>query len=104
MMYLNVDNISITINIDEKVLLNKRGKNTSAMSYLSKAPLQCFQEVNIMDGSYSGEVIINDETKHINGKVYMEKTYGNKFPEKWIWIQCNHFNKEASGSRKGKYC
>jgi tocopherol cyclase len=26
----------------------------------------------------------------------MEKTYGNKFPQSWIWLQSNHFDKEAA--------
>ena len=66
------------------------------MSYMSKFPLECFQEVNIIDGSFNGELIINEETIYIKGKTYLEKTYGNRFPDKWIWIQSNHFNKEAA--------
>ena len=86
-MYLKVEGIEIKIDIQNIVKINKKGKNNSAMSYMAKFPLECFQEVNIIDGQYSGELIIDNETKSISGKTYMEKTYGSKFPEKWIWIQ-----------------
>lgn len=95
-MYLKVEDIEININIENIVKLKRNRKNSSAMSYMVKFPLECFQEVNIIDGHFNGELILNDETKYIEGKVYLEKSYGNKFPEKWIWIQSNHFNKAAS--------
>ena len=95
-MYLKVDDIEININIENIVKLKRKRKNSSAMSYMVKFPLECFQEVNIIDGYFNGELILKNETKYIEGKVYLEKTYGNKFPQKWIWIQSNHFNKAAA--------
>ncbi|MBU1020591.1 MAG: tocopherol cyclase family protein [Firmicutes bacterium] len=73
-----------------------KGKNNSAMGFLVHAPLQCFQEVNMMNGLFSGDITKNKMTRTISGKIYMEKTYGNKFPTKWIWLQCNHFPQDIS--------
>jgi len=95
-MYLKVDNIEININLDINTDNNNKNINASAMSYMSKFPLECFQEINILDGTYSGKLTLNNKKMVISGKSYMEKTYGNKFPTKWIWIQCNHFDKEAA--------
>lgn len=95
-MYLNVGDIEININIENVMNLKKDYKVKSAMSYMSKFPLECFQEVNIIDGHFNGELILKNEEKYISGKAYMEKTYGNKFPTNWIWIQSNHFNKEVA--------
>ncbi len=91
-MYLKTDDLEVSIIIDDPENI----KSKSAMSFLVKFPLDCFQEVNLIDGFFNGEIIRNDETTYISGKTYIEKTYGNKFPKRWIWIQSNHFNKDAA--------
>lgn len=95
-LYLKLDDLEISININNIKKIGKNKWNNSAMSYMSNFPLECFQEVNIIDGSYSGIIIRNSELTNISGKPYMEKTYGNKFPVNWIWIQSNHLSEDAS--------
>jgi hypothetical protein len=68
------------------VPLQKYQGTTSAMGFLSHAPLECFQEVIFVDSS--ARFTINNLT--YNGRSYMEKTYGTNFPKKWIWLQSNH--------------
>ncbi len=97
-MFVSVDDIQISINITNQVVLEKQGFTNSAMGFLHKLPMECFQEVVFMDGSFHGELTIHQKTSMISGKPYMEKTFGHKFPEKWIWMQCNFFNKEAAFS------
>ncbi len=95
-MYLKTDNIEISVLFNNTKKLKKHFGNNSAMSYLVKFPFECFQEVVTIDGYFKGEITKNNELKHIEGKSYLEKTYGKKFPSKWIWIQGNHFNKDIS--------
>lgn len=81
--YINIDTFNIDVSFKSTVSHSK-----SAMGFLEKAPLDCFQEVVFLDGIFEGTVCNQSHT----GKIYIEKTYGNKFPIKWIWIQSNHSN------------
>ncbi|PAT02298.1 hypothetical protein CI105_02855 [Candidatus Izimaplasma bacterium ZiA1] len=76
-------------------LKQKKNKSTSAMGYLKNFPLQCFQDVIFLDALFAGKIKLNSKTYFASGKSYMEKTYGNKFPEKWLWVQSNHSSSEA---------
>ncbi len=86
--YINytLDDISINLDFTDVTTLEDIDGPSSAMGYLSKYPLECFQEVVILDGYATGTI----DNKPVKGKIYMEKTYGRKFPSKWIWIQSNH--------------
>lgn len=96
-LYIKEDNIEINLLVKEQKFLAGK-KNKSAMSFLVNFPLECFQDVIYMDALFNGEVILKDKLINTSGKAYMEKTYGTKFPRKWIWLQSNHFNKEVSFS------
>lgn len=63
----------------------------SAMGFLEKLPLETFQEVVLMEAQFSGRVVISQQETEVQGKAYMEKTYGKKFPKTWFWLQANHF-------------
>lgn len=93
-MFLDINDIKVNISMDKTKLNGKT--NSSAMSYMANFPLECFQEVNIIDGIFKGELSIKNEIRKITGKTYMEKTYGKKFPQSWIWIQSNHFDKDVA--------
>lgn len=95
-MHLKTEDLEISVLFNESTYLNKHFRTNSAMSYISKFPLECFQEVVTIDGYFKGELIVDNNLKHISGKSYLEKSYGSKFPNKWIWIQGNHFNKDVS--------
>lgn len=91
---LNVDNYKFDVIFDKIIPIKKYLGFDSAMSFLKMFPLVCFQEVNIIDGLFEGFIQINDIEVESKGEVYMEKTYGYKFPKKWIWIQGNHFEND----------
>ncbi len=74
----------------EKPVFNRE---KSAMGLLEKLPLETFQEVVIMGAKFKGTFTVNGKSKDIQGQTYMEKTYGQKFPKTWFWVQANHFNK-----------
>lgn len=95
-LYLNIEKFEINVSLEIIKNIKEKQYNKSAMSYMSKFPLECFQEVNILDGYFKGKIKENNEVKFITGKTYLEKTYGNKFPQNWIWLQSNHFDKEAA--------
>ncbi len=95
-MFVRIDDIEISVLFNESQKLKKHYMSNSSMSFLSRFLLECYQEVIVIDGTFSGEILIDGETQNINGKGYLEKTFGSKFPEKWIWIQGNHFNKDVS--------
>lgn len=80
-VYLNIENMEIDLKFTQKNPMTK-----SAMGYLSNAPLDCFQEVILLDGFAKGTI----NSKSVKGVIYIEKTYGNKFPKRWIWLQSNH--------------
>lgn len=95
-MYLKTSDIEINVQFNNIIELSSKHKNNSAMSFLVNYPLECFQEVNIMEGSFTGKLNMINKTSLIAGKIYLEKTYGNKFPDRWIWLQCNYFDKDVS--------
>lgn len=95
-LYVVNGGFEVSVSFKEKVFLDKHLGFRSAMSFMSLFPLVCFQEVNINDGLFSGIYKDENETYRIKGKLYMEKTYGHRFPKEWVWIQSNHFDKDVS--------
>lgn len=89
-LYIEHEDIKIDVAInDQKTLYDFEGSN-SAMGYLSKAPLECFQEVIHLESHTSGSVTYQNIEYVVDGKGYMEKTYGTNFPSNWVWIQSNN--------------
>ncbi len=82
-------NQQIDISLKNHSFLKVGNNNKSAMSYLRHFPLECFQEVIYLDAEFSGTIKKGNEI-NISGKAYLEKTYGNNFPSKWVWLQSNH--------------
>lgn len=94
-LYIKTKDIEINVVFKHQRYLQKR-INNSAMSFLAKFPLECYQDIVFMDTVYNGEITHENKLYSSTGKGYMEKTYGSNFPRKWIWLQCNHFNKDVS--------
>lgn len=76
-------------------------KQKSAMGFLAKFPLECYQEVLTMTSEVKGNISYRGESKSIDGTSYMEKTYGRKFPKTWFWLQANQFDEDVSLSLSG---
>ena len=89
-LVLNIDEYKLQAEVSHRILLEQYQSTYSPMGRLSKAPLECFQEVIYLNGSVSFTL---NGTEY-DGTSYMEKTYGTNFPTKWIWI-------ESSTSEKG---
>lgn len=96
-IYINLGDLEVDLKVKKQsYLLGKN--NNSAMSFLVHFPLECFQDVIYMDALFQGEIKSKDIVVQTSGKAYMEKTYGNRFPKKWMWLQCNHFDEDVSFS------
>ena len=79
--YVNINRFEVDLKFTSRNPMTK-----SAMGYLAKAPLDCFQEVILIDGIAKGTI----NGKKVTCFIYIEKTYGNKFPKRWLWLQSNH--------------
>lgn len=67
----------------------------SAMGFLSKLPLECYQEVVSQTYDVNGRVDTKEGMINIQGVGYMEKTYGRRFPKQWFWLQANRFTDDV---------
>ncbi len=59
--------------------------------------MQCYSQVCALDFDLEGSLVINGEKMDFSGgRGYIEKNWGSAFPYSWVWIQCNHFQKERA--------
>lgn len=79
------------LTIDIQLTQSSRPRK-SAMSFLRFLPLECFQEVIVLDGQARGTLTAGGETREVEGKIYIEKTYGRRFPKQWFWLQAQQFD------------
>ncbi|HMO38792.1 MAG TPA: tocopherol cyclase family protein [Saprospiraceae bacterium] len=64
------------------------------MGWYSFVPfMECYHGVVSMHHTLQGELQVYGETIDFNGgKGYIEKDWGESFPNSWIWMQSNHFD------------
>jgi tocopherol cyclase len=69
--------------------------NPGIMGPFSFIPfLECYHGVVNIHHEIAGTLMVNDSPVNFNGGYgYIEKDWGKSFPEAWIWLQCNHFDK-----------
>ena len=94
-LYIRDGALEISATFKNSTMLKKHLGFQSAMRYMSLLPLVCSQEVIFLNGEFTGLFKDETDTYRIKGTTYMEKTYGHRFPKKWIWIQSNHFDKDV---------
>ena len=55
--------------------------------------MECYHGILSMDHGIEGNLVIDDETVDFtNGRGYMEKDWGQSFPDAYFWLQTNHFS------------
>lgn len=71
--------------------------NPSIMGYFAYIPkMECNHGVISMDHRVNGNLQYGDEQlEFIDDGGYLEKDWGTSFPQKYIWIQANHFGKQG---------
>ena len=81
-----------------------RWKNTflkaGAMSWYSYMPfMECYHDVISMNHNIEGSLKLNSTNIDFKqGLGYIEKDWGKRFPENWIWLQCNNFLSKQNAS------
>jgi len=70
--------------------------NPNIMGIFSYIPrMECNHHIISMNHSVSGSLNVNSKVVDLNGGLgYMEKDWGKSFPDEYIWLQCNNFEKE----------
>jgi len=55
--------------------------------------MECYHGILSMDHNIDGKLVIEGETVDFtNGRGYMEKDWGQSFPDAYFWLQTNHFS------------
>lgn len=94
---INVDDFKLDVKFTDLIKSKNRFLNNSIMGYFKYLPLPTKHEIIFLNSLMKGTIIKNGKKIDLIGTAYMEKTMGNRFPEKWIWIQANNFvNKKTS--------
>jgi tocopherol cyclase len=58
--------------------------------------MECYHGILSMDHSIEGQMIIHGETiDFTNGRGYIEKDWGQSFPNAYFWMQSNHFSQSG---------
>lgn len=67
--------------------------SSNVMGPFAFLPMQCSHGILSMNHDISGRVTINDRCYDLQGgKGYIEKDWGTSFPERYVWMQSNHFS------------
>ncbi len=55
--------------------------------------MECYHGVLSLDHSLSSELRVNGQRLDFSGgRGYIEKDWGQSFPQAWVWLQSNHFS------------
>lgn len=73
--------------------LNKGFLNPSIMGPFAYAPrMECYHGIVSLDHTIKGRVTYQQQTFIFDqGKGYIEKDWGQSFPEHYVWVHANHF-------------
>jgi hypothetical protein len=91
---LRLPNLMLDLRFSNHVDWHKKVMSPNIMGPLSYWPnLECNHGIVSLANEVSGEVSFKHESVSLeNGRGYIEKDWGTKFPQAHIWMQCNRFN------------
>ena len=59
--------------------------------------MECYHGVLSFDHSLQGKITLNGKVMDFSGgRGYIEKDWGKSFPAAWVWLQSNHFKRNAA--------
>ena len=59
--------------------------------------MECYHGVVSLDHAVRGSLIMNGDAINFDqGRGYIEKDWGQAFPQAWIWAQSNHFDRPGT--------
>jgi tocopherol cyclase len=96
-IHINHSDKDISLNVQLKLKgitpINRGFLNPSIMGPFAYFPkMECYHGVLSLGHYLEGTMTIDDEVISFDGgKGYLEKDWGTSFPEKYVWIQANHF-------------
>jgi hypothetical protein len=97
---IDKDNLSIRGSVSYRALTPFPGTvfRPGIMGPYSHVPfMECKHGVVSVNHTLAGQIDFNGRTLSFsNGKGYIEKDWGSSFPETWIWLQSNHFEKPGT--------
>ena len=106
-IYIHEKKVKLQGSFSKGVFLKKYFFSKSAMCFSQFLPLPCYQEIVLMDGlvdfRFNNLSSNKKQPQRFSGKVYMEKSFGNKFPNRWYWVQCNTFRAKKNISFSFSY-
>lgn len=80
--------------IDTKKSLIKPG----VMGYYQYLPkLEFYEDIITLQGKIKGGLYVNGKAIDFNGgSYYLQRQWGNKYPNVWLWAECNGFQKKKN--------
>jgi hypothetical protein len=97
---LSKDDLTLvgTIRLEAFLPIGRSGPFPTIMGPFAYVPfMECYHGVVSMDHGLDGRVVINGEAIDFQGgRGYLEKDWGASFPEEYVWIQTNHFDKPGT--------
>lgn len=93
----NLEDINVRGNIDYTNIVSfpKTKLNPGIMGPFSFVPfMECHHGIVNMHCELNGAINFNGKNIDFTGGYgYLEKDWGSSFPQSWIWLQSNHFDK-----------
>jgi len=88
-------NIKGRLSFSDLELFPKKFFSPGIMGPFTFVPgMECYHGVVSMGHRLEGKLSIDDELREFDGgNGYIEKDWGRSFPESWIWLQCNNFER-----------
>lgn len=59
--------------------------------------MECYHDVVNISHTINGSLLLNGtKTELTGGEGYIEKDWGDSFPQAWVWVQANHFEEPGA--------
>lgn len=91
---LNIPEMRGELHFSGNVKWPKTWHSPGIMGPYSFAPfMECYHGLVSLDHSITGQLVVNGKAINFdNGRGYIEKDWGESFPEAYVWMQSNHFS------------
>ena len=97
-VHLKEDDLSLELNLQLNNLtpINTGFLSPSIMGPFAYLPrMECNHGIVSLNHSLTGTCVYQGESiEFTGGKGYLEKDWGTSFPEKYVWVQSNHFKED----------
>lgn len=88
---ISIDNFKFEVNFEDKTPLKTHLLMPGTMGMFRYLPLPTYHEVLFLNINGKGIIKENEKERQFDANCYMEKNWGNRFPNTWIWAQASNF-------------